>query len=409
MSINEYIKNQPIINIGCLGSVSDGKSTLVAKLTGIKPNIHSDELKRNITINQGYGNLKIFNTDKKYHTTDSTGDDSNGELINHISFVDCPGHHELIKTMLASIVLMDGAIVVVAVNSPLSQKKQLKQHLAAIKLGKIKKIIICMNKIDLLKSKETLLERKLELDKMLIEYDIKPFAIIPTCFNKKIGLETVVKAIVELFNPDEYINRVEKDPFFRISRSFDINKSGIDWDKTIGGVIGGSLFAGNLSINDKIEIRPGQVSKDKNGKYICEPIITSIISIKTDTTNLTDIIPGGLIGLGTTLDPYYCKNNKLTGQVVGKIGTLPEIFTEITLIITIITLFDFEWIPQINDNLLLQIGTQLASAKLIKISDNKKYICTLSKPTCISNNQHIIICHNKNNVINIVGESYSIL
>jgi len=412
MSDNKIIQCQPIINIGCLGSVSDGKSTLVAKLSGIKTQRHSDELKRNITIHQGYGNLKIFERkdydEIEYHTTDSTGDPpdiGDYKLVNHISFVDCPGHQELIQTMLSSIVLMDGAIIVVAVNQPLSQKPQLIQHLAAAKLGKITKIIVCMNKIDLV-SKDILKERKIELDKMLAEYDIKPYAIIPTCFNKKIGMKYLIKAMLELFNPTEYIEKVFENPIFRISRSFDINKGGTNWNEVAGGVIGGSLFNGKLAINDKIEIRPGQVSKGKDGKYICKPIITTIMSIKTDTTDLSEIIPGGLIGIRTDMDPYYCKNNGLSGQVLGKIGTLPEIFTEITLKVTIITSFGFIWSPKINDIIMLQIGTKMSECKLIKIN-NQDYTFVLNKPICITNNQHIIICYNINKILRIVGEGYS--
>lgn len=404
MSINQIIQSQPIINIGCLGSVSDGKSTLIAKLTGIKTQKHTDELKRNITINQGYGNLKIFYDNVNYYTTDSTGNVEDCKLVNHISFVDCPGHHELIQTMLSSIVLMDGAIIVIAVNQPLSQKPQLIQHLAAAKLGKINKIIICMNKIDLV-TKEVLKERKQELDKMLIDYGIKPFAIIPTSFNKKINMKYVISAIMELFNPEEYITRATSDPIFRISRSFDINKPGVNWEQVVGGVIGGSLFNGKLKIGDQIEIKPGQVNKGKDGKFTCVPIITNVLSIKTDTTELNEIIPGGLIGIRTDLDPYYCKHNGLSGQVVGKIGTLPDISYDITFNVDIVTSFGFSWVPKVNDLVMLQIGTKMSDAKLTKINKDS-YTFTFTKPICITNNQHIIICYNINKILKIVGEGY---
>lgn len=408
--MNEIIKLQPIINIGCLGSVSDGKSTLVAKLTGIKTQRHTDELKRNITINQGYGNLKIFDDGVNYYSSDSTNlidNMSDYKLVNHISFVDCPGHHELIQTMLSSIVLMDGAIIVIGVNQPLSQKPQLIQHLAAVKLGKINKIIICMNKIDLV-TKDVLRERKQELDKMLLEYDIKPYAIIPTCFNKKINMKYVIKAIMELFNPEEYIKRASDNPIFRISRSFDINKPGTNWDQVIGGVIGGSLFNGKFKINDKIEILPGHITKNKDGKFNCTPIITTILSIKTDTTELNEIIPGGLIGIRTDLDPYYCKHNGLAGQTVGLIGTLPKVVNDILLNINIVSLFGFIWTPKVNDLLMLQIGTKMCEAKLIKINKDN-YTLTLTKPTCIFNNQHIIVCYMINKVLKIVGEGYYLI
>ncbi len=119
--MDEYIKNQPLINIGCLGCVSDGKSTLIKCLTGIKTQRHSREKNENLSIKQGYANLKIYENEK---------------LINHISFVDCPGHQDLILTLLTSLCLMDGVIIVIAVNNPINTKQQLKHQLLAVKLLK---------------------------------------------------------------------------------------------------------------------------------------------------------------------------------------------------------------------------------------------------------------------------------
>lgn len=389
------MENQPIINIGCLGSVSDGKSTLVKVLTGIRTQKHSNEKIRNITIKQGYGNLKIYEKDNKYSCENI---DNDSILKNHISFVDCPGHQEFIQTMLGSISLMDGAIIVIAVNQPLINKPQLIQHLAAAKIGKLDKIIICLNKIDLVK-KSILFKYKLELDKILKEYEITPHIIIPTCFNKNIGINYLLSAIMELFNPASYLDRINKKSLFNISRSFDINKVGINYNNVVGGVIGGSLSAGKFKINDIIEIRPGYVSKN-----ISKPIITKILSIKTDTTFLDEIIPGGLIAIGTDIDPFYCKNDMLVGNVIGLKDELPPIYTNIELNLKIITLFGYKWEPKIKDNVVLQIGTRICDAILTKIQD--KYYFELLKPVCIEDNQYIIICYNINKILKIVAHSY---
>jgi translation initiation factor 2 subunit 3 len=412
--MEKIIKIQPIINIGCLGSVSDGKTTLINKLTGIKTQRHSDELHRNITIKQGYGNMKVWLDpyNSNYYTSDSnaleyiTEDNDECSLVNHISFVDCPGHQELIQTMLSSISLMDGAIVVIAADQPLTKKPQLIQHLAAAKLGKIKNIIICMNKIDLV-TKSILYERKEELDQMLIEYDINPFTIIPTCFNKKIGINYLIDAIMQLFNPTKYLERSNDLPIFRISRSFDINKPGTNWNNVSGGVIGGSLLSGKLKVGDEIEIKPGQISKGKDGKIIYQSIKTTILSIKTDTTTLTEIIPGGLIGIGTDLDPYYCKNDMLSGNIVGFINKLPNVYTNINIKVTMIKLFNTIWEPKINDKVMLQIGTKICEAKLNKYEENI-FNFELLKPVCISYLQHIIICININKILKIVAEGENI-
>ena len=60
LKYSEIIENQPVINIGCVGHVSHGKSMVVKKITGIQTQKHKKELERNITINLGYANVKIF-------------------------------------------------------------------------------------------------------------------------------------------------------------------------------------------------------------------------------------------------------------------------------------------------------------------------------------------------------------
>jgi translation initiation factor 2 subunit 3 len=406
------LKNQPIINIGCLGSVSDGKSTLVERLTGIRTQKHSSEQKRNITIKQGYGNMKVWSDGTNLYTTNSksetytTEDGDVCNLLNHISFVDCPGHQELIQTMLSSISLMDGAIVVVAVDQPLDKKPQLIQHLAAAKLGKIEKIIVCMNKIDLV-SKDVLMERKQQLDEMLASYDIKPFVIIPTCFNKRIGLDVLLKAIMVLFHPSNFMGRTSDSCLFRISRTFDINKPGVNWDAVVGGVMGGSLMTGTLKVGDKIEIRPGQVSGSR-GKFICQPVKTEILSIKTDDNELGEIAPGGLTGIRTDLDPFYSKNDALAGNIAGPPGTLPSVYVDTTIDSQTVTTFGFVWEPKVSDVVMLQVGTRMVEGKLSKINGSKingsKLTFELNKPACIHDNQHIIICKTIDKILRIVGE-----
>ena len=386
------MNNQPIINIGCLGSVSDGKSTLIDKLTGIKTQKHSQEKIRNITIKQGYGNMKIWQDEfNEYHTTNN----NNYKLVNHISFIDCPGHNDYIKTLLGATSLMDGVIIVIAVDQPISNKQQLLQHLFITKIHKINKIIICLNKIDLV-NKEVVLLRKKELDELLLKYDITGDIIIPTCFNKMIGIKNVINSIMDIFNPNNFIKKHNTNPLFRISRSFDVNKPGTDWFNVIGGVIGGALINGSLNIDDEIEIRPGIINKNS-----WTPIKTKINSIKSDTLNLDKVVSGGLIALGTNIDPYYCKNDMLCGNVVGLVGLLPLVYTNININTIII---DNDWIPNINNLLNLQIGTSSFDGKIISINNNIFNI-ELFKPVCIEDNDNIIICYKINNILKIVGQA----
>ena len=248
-------------------------------------------------------------------------------------------------------------------------------------------------------SKNTLLLRKQELDNILQKYNINPYVIIPTCFNKKIGLNYLIQAIMELFNVTDYINRSNLDPLFRISRSFDINKPGINYLNVSGGVLGGALIHGTLKVNDEIEIKPGYLTKDQNGHVTNLVLKSKIVSIKSEMNNLNNIISGGLIGLGTNIDPFYCKKDLLIGNIVGLVNKTPNVYNVITIELNIDNdwiYFDNneeKWIPQKNQNLLLQIDNTLTTAEIIDIIETN-ITFKLGKPICCFHNQNIIICEN---------------
>ena len=114
---------QPNLNIGIIGHVSHGKSSLIRLLTGINTIKHSNEKKRNITINIGYANTKICKCNlcksiKSYNSqeTEFVCENCNieMELIKHISFVDCPGHDSFMSTMISGASIMDAVILVIS-------------------------------------------------------------------------------------------------------------------------------------------------------------------------------------------------------------------------------------------------------------------------------------------------------
>merc|ERR1712121_179644 len=114
-------------------------------------------------------------------------------------------------------------------------------------------------------------------------------------------------------------------------RSFDVNKPGSDVEDLRGGVAGGSILRGVLKVGQEIEIRPGLVSKDSEGKLTCQPIFSRIVSLFAEQNDLMYAVPGGLIGIGTKIDPTLCRADRMVGQVMGAVNTLPEIFTEIEI------------------------------------------------------------------------------
>ena len=402
------LHNQPNFNLGTLGSVSDGKSTMIYQLTGIKTQKHSSEKHRNITIKPGYANLKIWFCEDCNNYESSSSDQKEIKckcceepinLINHLSFVDCPGHAELILTMMGSVSLMKGAIIIVSASESVNKKPQLVQHLIASKMANINKLIICFNKLDLV-SKEIAIERKIELDQLLEKLDIKPYIIIPTAFNKKLGIKNLLKAIMEVFPPKE--KDTSDKSFFRITRSFDVNKAGIPWSEVNGGVIGGSLINGELDIGDEVEIRPGILSKGKDGKFISQPIITKILSLETDGIQLEKLNPGGLVGVGTEIDPYYCKNDMLSGNIMGKINTLPNVYNEVKLKYKKLDEFEGKWDPKNGDTVFLQIGNVSVESRLAKFN-KENFNFSLLKPACIEDGAKILVCRKDDGILKIVG------
>ncbi len=155
------LPKQPEVNIGTIGHVDHGKTTLVKALTGVWASRHSEELKRGITIKLGYADLPIYKcpkceTPKQFSTKPNCPScNSEAEFVRAISFVDAPGHEALMATMLSGAAIMDGAILVIAADEPCPQP-QTREHLAAAEVIGIKNIIIVQNKIDIVDEKRAL-------------------------------------------------------------------------------------------------------------------------------------------------------------------------------------------------------------------------------------------------------------
>ena len=98
-----------------------------------------------------------------------------------------------------------------------------------------------------------------------------------------------------------------------------------------GGVAGGSILRGVLKLGQEIEVRPGLVSKDGEGKLTCKPIYSRILSLFAEQNDLSYAVPGGLIGVGTKVDPTLCRADRMVGQVLGAVGHLPNIYTELEI------------------------------------------------------------------------------
>lgn len=341
----EVISRQATINIGTIGHVAHGKSTVVKAISGVQTVRFKNELERNITIKLGYANAKIYMCEDpkcprpmSYKAYGSSKEDSplcdvpgfenaRMKLLRHVSFVDCPGHDILMATMLNGAAIMDGALLLIAGNESCPQP-QTSEHLAAVEIMKLKDIIILQNKVDLIQ--ESVAINQHEAIQKFIQGTIADGApVVPISAQLKYNIDVVCEYIVKKIPIP--IRDFKSQPNMIVIRSFDVNKPGAEVDDIKGGVAGGSILHGVLRVGQKIEVRPGIVSKDADGSIKCIPIFSRIISLFAEQNELQFAVPGGLIGVGTTIDPTLTRADRLVGNVLGEVGALPDVFTELEI------------------------------------------------------------------------------
>jgi translation initiation factor 2 gamma subunit (eIF-2gamma) len=337
----EVISRQATINIGTIGHVAHGKSTVVKGISGVQTVRFKSELERNITIKLGYANAKVFRCRNpecyrpgNYSTYGSDKQDDppceencgyTQELLRHVSFVDCPGHDILMATMLNGAAVMDAALLLVAGNEPCPQP-QTSEHLAAVEIMQLKHIIILQNKIDLVKE-EAATEQMQDIRRFIEGTVAEGSPIIPISAQLRYNLDAVAEYLVNRIPVP--MRDFTSNPHMIVIRSFDVNKPGEEVRDLKGGVAGGSILRGVLKCGQEIEVRPGIVKKDADGRNTCQPILAQVVSLNSEKNSLQYAVPGGLIGLGTKIDPTLTRTDRLVGNVIGNPGFLPDIFGEL--------------------------------------------------------------------------------
>ncbi|KAK4372748.1 hypothetical protein RND71_008132 [Anisodus tanguticus] len=176
-------------------------------------------------------------------------------------------------TMLNGAAIMDGALLLIAANESCPQP-QTSEHLAAVEIMRLQHIIIVQNKVDLVQEN--------------------------VAINQHEAIQKFIQGTV-----------ADGAPVVPISAQLKYNIDGV------------------LKVNQLIEFRPGIVVKDESGNIKCTPIYSRIVSLFAEKNELQFAVPGGLIGVGTTMDPTLTRADRLVGQVLGEVGSLPEIFVEL--------------------------------------------------------------------------------
>ncbi|CAH2080211.1 unnamed protein product [Thlaspi arvense] len=431
----EVISRQATINIGTIGHVAHGKSTVVKAISGVQTVKFKSELERNITIKLGYANAKIYKCEddkcprpmcyKSYGSgkednpsCDVSGhENSRMKLVRHVSFVDCPGHDILMATMLNGAAIMDGALLLIAANEPCPQP-QTAEHLASVDLMNLKDIIILQNKVDLVQESAAINHHD-SIKRFIKNTNAEGAPIVPVSGQMKYNIDVVCEYIVKKIPIPK--RDFVSPPKMILVRSFDVNKPGVEADGVNGGVAGGSILQeyfislhGVLKVNQLIEIRPGIVGKDENGNTTCTPIYSRVTSLYAEKNELEFAVPGGLIGVGTTMDPALTRGDRLVGQVLGEIGTLPDVFVEIEVSFVLLTRLigvstkgteEKTRVSKLSkgETLMVNIGSMSTGAKVIGVSKGRLRM-QLTRPVCTSTGEKVALSRRVENHWRLIGQ-----
>ena len=363
------IEKLETINVGIVGHIDHGKTTLLYKLSGKWADTHSEELKRGITIKLGYADAVVYDENGKL-TVDKK---SKGTPKRYITFVDAPGHEMLMATMLSGSAIMDAAILVIAANEGI--KPQTQEHLVALKAKKIKDIIIVQNKIDLV-SKQDAIKNHKKIQEFVKGTIAENASIIPVSAQQGINLDKILEELVKIKieKKDE-----EAKPCFFVARSFDINKPGTELNKLHGGVLGGALKQGKLKTGDTIEIKPGYSYKKQN-QYHYQTVKSKIVSMQKGPYQIKEATPGGSLAIETELDPSLTKSDSLSGCLASLAGKLPEISEKIqikySLFEEVFGTGKHESVEKLkpHEMLMLSINTSITVGQVTKIDTKKNQV-----------------------------------
>lgn len=331
----DVLPHQATHLLGTLGHVSEGKSTLIRALTGVKTQRHTREQETNCTIHLGYANAKIYRDRKtgRFWTAAMGGDGTSietSDLVAHISAVDCPGHEKYLATMLGGASRMDSACLIIAANQEIIPQPQTLEHLIAAELMGLSHIAVVQNKLDLIPRVEDAAANREKIVAFTADSIAADAPLFPVSAQHGWGVDRVLEWIVGRASASlAQEDRLNLPARLTCVRSFDINRPGpftADSPPLAGAVVGGNIEQGVLVVGDILELRPGVVVDG-----VAHPLRTRVCGMRCDTTELEIAIPGSLIAIATDMDPSLGIANGLVGQRVGMPGTLPPIVESLDL------------------------------------------------------------------------------
>ncbi len=391
------VPSQPETNIGMIGHVDHGKTTLTKALTGEWTDRHSEEVKRGISIRLGYADAGFYKCsaceEPACYTNQPECPECGGkcELLRAVSFVDSPGHETLMATMLSGAAIMNGALLLIAANEKCPQP-QTREHLMALSIIGVDKIVVVQNKVDLV-TKEQAVQNYNEIKEFLKGTIAEDAPVIPISAHHNMNIDTLIMAIEKAIPSPKHS---DKNPVrMYVARSFDVNVPGTELKNLKGGVIGGSLTEGSLKIGDEIEVRPGRKVETSRG-VSWEPMVTTVRSLLAGTLQLEEATLGGLIAIGTGLDPSFTKSDSLVGRIAGKPSTLPPVLESLKIktellkrVVGMSSEQDVEALKT-NEPLMLSVGTA-TTVGVVTSGRSDSADISLKIPVCTEKGQRIAI------------------
>ncbi len=383
------------LNIGTLGHIDHGKTSLTRAVTGAWTDRHSESIKRNMTIKLGYADAVIRKCptckgSAAYTTLEKCANDgTKTEPLIRFSMLDAPGHETLMATAIVGSSIIDAILFVIAANEPCPMP-QTKEHLMIINILGIKNVIIIQTKIDIV-GKEAAIAHQNKIREFVKGSAIENAPIIPVMSNLGVNIDVLLDRIANMEMPKRDL---ESDPLMYVVRSFDVNKPGSDPTKMLGGVLGGAVAKGRFKAGERVEIKPGIKINNKAKKEAYESVSTTITSLSNGTEAIDDAVPGGLIGVSTEMDPAFTKADGLVGSLIGLKDKMPPVLSSLTIKYHKLPRDDVPEQHMVeNEPMILGIGTATVLG-YVKKARKDTIEFTLKHPVCTDKSMKVAVMRN---------------
>jgi len=297
---------------------------------------------------------------------------------------------------------MDGAMFVVSSNVKAPQAQD-REHMLAAQMVGLRKMVLVQNKIDVV-DRERAKANYDEIRAFTRNTVAEDAPVIPVSAQHKLNMDVLIGAIQEKIPTPKRDSSLA--PKMSILRSFDVNKPGTEVDELVGGVVGGSVVQGVFKKGEEIEIKPG-IRVGESNRAVYERLVANVETLQAGAGELRQAAPGGLIAVGTDLDPSVTKSDGLVGNVLGRAGTLPDVLEKVSLDVDLFerAVGTEQLVPvqkiKMNEPLVLNAGTAVTSGIVVSAREDIADV-SLKKPICADSGSKVALSRR-------IGESWRLI